>query len=51
MVNAAVTPMTFVAVPVHPLAEAVTVYVVLTVGEAVTVLPVVALRPAEGAHV
>lgn len=41
-----------VAVVVHPAAEAaVIVYVVLTVGLAVTVDPVVALRPVDGLQV
>jgi len=40
-----------IAVPLHPDVVPVTVYVVVTVGLAVTLTPVVADKPAPGAHV
>ena len=45
------TVTTTVDIPVHVPFVPVTVYDVVTVGLAVTVVPTVALKPAEGAHV
>src|SRR4051812_40131864 len=44
------TVIAIVLVAVHPLFDAVTVYVVVEGGEAVTALPVVTFNPEPGAH-
>ena len=50
-VGVGVTVIVTVAVPLHPLLVPVTVYVVVTDGNAVTINPTVLLKPVAGAHV